>query len=223
MKVSTDSLILGSWLTPGNATRVLDIGCGSGILALMQAQHAQPGTHIDAIDVDTGAVAQTRHNVAHSPWPKRVQVHHSSLAQWQPATGYDVIISNPPYFTDTNVGKLAHLKQSLARQAARQQQQLAPAALFAGAARLARAHTRFGCLYPTVQLDAIIADAAQAGWFLQRQLYVQSQPGSASHVSALLWQRNVTQPVREELVIRDVNHQYTAAFKALCQPFYLNF
>ena len=74
MKVSTDSLILGSLVEVGNARRVLDVGTGSGILALMLAQKSAPATVITAIDIDSAAIAQASQNRLNSPWPDKPAV-----------------------------------------------------------------------------------------------------------------------------------------------------
>ena len=110
MKVGTDGVLLGAWaptnpLTPNPLTRILDIGTGSGLIALMLAQRC-PDAQIAAIDIDPDAVAQARENFAASPWSDRLHVAQSSLQEWQMGNGkcgndkwYDLIVSNPPYFT----------------------------------------------------------------------------------------------------------------------------
>ena len=131
MKVGTDGVLLGAWCplpianTPSPITnnqspianppyRVLDIGTGSGLIALMLAQrlssqspianrqspianNQSPIAHIDAIDIDANAVAQAQGNFALSPWGNMLHAHHSTLQDWQ-AKEYDLIVSNPPYF-----------------------------------------------------------------------------------------------------------------------------
>ena len=131
MKVGTDGVLLGAWcplpitnnqspITNNQSPianppyRVLDIGTGSGLIALMLAQRLSsqspianspspiansqsPIAHIDAIDIDANAVAQAQGNFALSPWGNMLHAHHSTLQDWQ-AEGYDLIVSNPPYF-----------------------------------------------------------------------------------------------------------------------------
>ena len=110
MKVGTDGVLLGAWCPMAvdslqlivnsrkhKEFRVLDIGTGSGLIALMLAQRLMGIGHIDAIDIDTDAVAQAQDNFALSPWENMLHAHHSTLQDWQ-AEGYDLIVSNPPYF-----------------------------------------------------------------------------------------------------------------------------
>lgn len=99
MKVGTDGVLLGAWATGG--TRVLDIGTGTGIIALMLAQRC-PQAQVTAIDIDEGAVRQASHNVAQSPFADRIEVLHESVQDFDGADGcFDAIMSNPPFFIDS--------------------------------------------------------------------------------------------------------------------------
>ncbi|WP_346993056.1 methyltransferase [Alteromonas gracilis] len=102
MKVNTDSLILGSWASTNNAKRILDIGTGSGILALMLAQKSPQETTVDAIEIDDSAAEQASQNFANAPWSNRMQVVHTDLAHFQPSHLYDLIITNPRISTVQN-------------------------------------------------------------------------------------------------------------------------
>lgn len=102
MKVGTDGVLLGAWCPlPSNHSvsspyRLLDIGTGSGLIALMLAQRLN-NSEIDAIDIDQSAVEQTAYNFAQSPFASYLKVHHATLQEWD-AQPYDLIVSNPPYF-----------------------------------------------------------------------------------------------------------------------------
>jgi len=96
MKVGTDGVLLGSWANGG--AKVLDIGTGTGIIALMIAQR-YPSSSIIALDIDEGAVRQARLNVAHAGIESRVRVLYQSVQQH--LGSYDAIISNPPFFIDS--------------------------------------------------------------------------------------------------------------------------
>src|SRR5436190_6902240 len=100
MKVGTDSVLLGSWVDTAQATDILDIGTGSGIIALMLAQKSF--AQIDAIDVDGNACEQAEENFKSSPWMDRLHVIHQSFQDYATGTEkkYDLIVSNPPYFQD---------------------------------------------------------------------------------------------------------------------------
>lgn len=97
MKVGTDGVLLGAWAQGG--TRILDIGTGTALIALMLAQRF-PDAHVTGIDIDDEACQQARENVANTPFADRVEVVHEALQAFIPQEGgvYDSIVSNPPYF-----------------------------------------------------------------------------------------------------------------------------
>ena len=113
MKVGTDGVLLGSWVKVNNPNKVLDIGTGTGLVALMLAQRSEPNTLIDAIDVDENAILDARQNIGKSPWWNRISTRQVSLEEFEPNNEYDIVVSNPPYF-DTD-GK-NQTSRSLARQ-----------------------------------------------------------------------------------------------------------
>jgi tRNA1Val (adenine37-N6)-methyltransferase len=98
MKVGTDAVLLGSWIKPKNASNILDIGTGTGVIALMLAQKSD--SHIDAIDIDESAYTQAKENFLTSPWKDRLNCLHQSLQDFSCSTNftYDLIAANPPYF-----------------------------------------------------------------------------------------------------------------------------
>ena len=108
MKVGTDGVLLGAWATGGS--RILDVGTGTGIIALMLAQRC-PQAHVTAIDIDEGAVRQALHNVAQSSFSDRVEVLQETVQEHAGNAGrsrnagknvnYDAIVSNPPFFIDS--------------------------------------------------------------------------------------------------------------------------
>lgn len=106
MKVSTDSILFGSWCNWNSRSSseqpqdILDIGTGTGILSLMLAQKTSDNTHITAIDIDSDAFEQARDNVDASPWSDKIEVFHQSLQEFIDTTEskLDVVISNPPWF-----------------------------------------------------------------------------------------------------------------------------
>ncbi len=100
MKVGTDGILLGAWAPVADVKRILDIGTGSGLLALMLAQRTDDNVPIDAVELDAGAAMQAQENVAHSPRPHRITVHTDDIQRWAPrqTVRFDLIISNPPYY-----------------------------------------------------------------------------------------------------------------------------
>ena len=119
MKVNTDSMLLGSWAQPGNAKRVLDIGTGSGILALMMAQKASSAAQITAVDIDGLAAAQAAQNFAASPWSTQLQALTGDITSLTLSGRFDVIITNPPYFESVSGDSRAYTTLTTERATAR--------------------------------------------------------------------------------------------------------
>lgn len=97
MKVSTDGVLLGAWTDHARAARILDLGTGTGLLALIAAQR-QPSARIDALDIDPEAVAQAARNMADSPWPQRLRVFQGDARTWAHPAPYDLQLCNPPFY-----------------------------------------------------------------------------------------------------------------------------
>lgn len=101
MKVGTDGILLGAWAPVAGVKRILDIGTGSGLQALMLAQRTEEHVTIDAVELDPQAARQASENAADSPWAERIRVECADVLTWAPeqTARYDLIVSNPPYFT----------------------------------------------------------------------------------------------------------------------------
>lgn len=98
MKVGTDGVLLGAWTTIAAPKSVLDIGTGSGLIALMLAQRTQAYTFLDAVELELQDFMQAKENVRNSPWFNRIAVHHVAIQDFISQQSYDLIVSNPPYF-----------------------------------------------------------------------------------------------------------------------------
>ena len=253
MKVNTDSLILGSWANiradVKHAPRILDIGTGSGILALMMAQKAESQLvdiefRIDAIEIDKDAAAQAVVNFKKSKWAEQLHIHSCDLADFKPAYLYDTIISNPPYFDTPAKVSNAYNKQSHNRSVARQTSTLSPDELFNASSALLIESGQMYCVYPASMEADIIKTAAGHGLLLEAMLYVKHTSDKDPYLCAFRFSKAMrnandghadctayadhllfTTKVANEnaLIIRDREGYYTNEYKALCQPFYLKF
>ena len=104
MKVGTDSCLLGSWVNVENCRRILDIGTGTGVLALMCAQKLERFSsvfEIDAVDIEQNAVEQAKENVLASPWSGHIRVFCMDILNYESIEKYDLIVCNPPFFEDS--------------------------------------------------------------------------------------------------------------------------
>ena len=98
MKVGTDGCLLGSWFDCGESKRILDIGCGTGLIAIMAAQRSNAA--ITGVEIDGKAAMQARINADNSPWGERIEIINSDLLEYNSDTQFDTIVSNPPYFAN---------------------------------------------------------------------------------------------------------------------------
>lgn len=229
MKVGTDSLLLGAWCPVPTDGLCLDIGTGSGLLALMLAQRtAESSIRIDAVELDRAAALQAQSNVASSPWPTRIRVlerdiltypdsaDHASAAI---AGGYCLIISNPPYFEQSLPSPDAQ------RQQARHTDSLAFADLLAVAARLAAATAQFALVLPVDAAKRIQQMAPQHGWYVLDWQAVHMTPVKPCSRVLLLLSRDATctATTLPPLYVRGDDGDYSAQFRALLKDFYLRF
>lgn len=111
MKVGTDGCLLGGWFDCINSCRILDIGTGSGLIAIMAAQRCK--ARITGIEIDEAAAMQARENVSNSPWNNRIEIINCDLLKYATDIMFDTIVSNPPYFV--NSLKCDNTSRTLAR------------------------------------------------------------------------------------------------------------
>ena len=218
-KVSTDACILGAAADLTGATRVLDLGTGTGLLALMAAQRA-PATAIEAIEIAPTAAAQAAANVAASPWAKRIQVRPLSLAAYA-ATGpglFSHIICNPPFF------RRSLAPPDAARATARHEG--ADSLTFGDIIGFVARHLTPGgtltVLLPPPEMQQFEQEAAAGGLPVRARLTVQHRPGG--RITRCISEFSLGAPAgvqESSLVIQDADGQYSAAFRALLGGFYL--
>jgi tRNA1Val (adenine37-N6)-methyltransferase len=218
-KVSTDACILGAATNLTGATRVLDLGTGTGLLALMAAQRA-PAATIEAIEIDPTAAAQAAANVAGSPWGSRIQVHPLSLAAYASAQPglFSHIICNPPFF------RRSLASPDVARATARHEGE--GSLTFADIISFAGAHLAPGgtltVLLPPPEMQQFEQAAAEGRLPVQARLTVQHRPDGRITRCISEFGFGAPAEARESgLVIQDANGQYSAGFRALLGRFYL--
>ena len=150
MRVGTDGILLGAWVDVEHATRILDIGTGCGLIALMMAQR-NSAARIDAIEIDAAAARQATENVASSPWSESISVLNESLDDFAcndgPERRYDLIVCNPPFFAGST------LSADDRRKAARHGEQLTFEQLFKSVKQLLLPDGRLAIIVPFDRLD----------------------------------------------------------------------
>ncbi len=171
MKVGTDGVLLGAW-APGGA-RILDIGTGTGLVALIMAQRFGEST-VDAIDIDTDACEQARQNVAESPFADRIRVWQSDLQHFSASQPYDAIVCNPPFFIN------ALLCPDSKRAMARHTGTLSPRDLFVHAYRLLADGGTLSIILPTDQAEGFVAESIIAGFFEKDRVRIKTTENKAA-------------------------------------------
>ncbi|AHJ98101.1 tRNA1(Val) (adenine(37)-N6)-methyltransferase [Hymenobacter swuensis] len=219
MKVSTDACVLGAATDVTGFTRLLDIGTGTGLLALMAAQR-NPTVLVEAVELDQAAATQARANFAASPWADRLTLHAMPLAQLAaicPVT-FDGILCNPPFFR--NSLRSPDARRTTARHTAEDSLTFAELAGFSAA--FLTPIGQLTVLLPPLEMQQFEREAAQAGLFPLTRLVLHHRPGSKPlrHITAFS-RRPGTVVIRPLLLHEAGSEEYSAAFRELLGPFYL--
>ena len=217
MKVGTDGVLVGAWCRlPQGERRILDIGTGSGLMALMAAQRC-PEARITGIDIDPDCAAQARENAAASPWSDRIAIEHRSLQEFDAIEKFDAAISNPPYFVDSL------LPPDAARTSARHTVALTFDDIVSGVERNLHPHGAFSLILPPAEMELFRA-AAHGRLFLRRRCDVFAT--SSGGVKRVMAEFGLLPPAdaveTETLTIEDANG-YTDDYRRLTCDFYLKF
>lgn len=217
MKVGTDGVLIGAWGAVGEG-RLLDIGCGSGLLSIMAAQRAA-SLVIDAIDSEESAIKQAEINITNCPWYGRINLFHTRLQDFYPSDGkYDFIVSNPPYF----INSLKEVKG--ARAIARHSDTLPYSELAMGAERLLSDEGIFSVIFPYVEANIFIAEVAKYALYCISRVDIKGTPTGAVKRVMLQFSRVKRDVKNEELIIEEGGrHVYTQKYQDLTKDFYLKF
>ena len=221
MKVGTDGVLLGAWAEVSNkASRILDVGAGSGLICLQMAQR-YPTSKILGIERDQGAASAALANISNSAFSERIAILEDDFVSWYPncEERFDAVVSNPPFFDESP--KEVHDARHLARQSA----YLPLDVLVKGAARLLVVDGSFSVILPYEQATELQRIAASYGLELKRYCLVKGR--SDTPVRRVLFDfvktKNPIIAHREELVIELDRNIYTEEYRELTAPFYLNF
>ena len=221
MKVGTDGVLLGAWcplpsnLSASSPYRLLDIGTGSGLIALMLAQRLN-NSEIDAIDIDQSAVEQATYNFAQSPFASYLKVHHATLQEWD-AQPYDLIVSNPPYFQSS-------LKNPNAQRAtARHTDTLSYSELIAHAARLLKNTGTLALVLPIEAKEEIITLATTHNLYPTHITHVHSKPGKPAKRLLIAFTpiANTPSPITNTFYIESEDQPRSEEYQTLTKDFYL--
>ena len=215
MKVGTDGVLVGAWAELPATGKVLDIGTGSGLIALMAAQRS-PGIQVTGIDIVGEAVEQARENVAASPFLSRVEVRLQSLQELAATSErFDAIVCNPPFFEESLLPPEAN------RSLARHVQSLSFESLVTGTATLLREDGSFSTILPMSAFDRFRQLCVIQGLFLKRYRTVQGTARKAPKRVLATFCRQMCSWEEENPLILNDNGGRSCDYAALTGDFYL--
>lgn len=216
MKIGTDGVLLGSFASTYDAKKVLDIGTGCGLIALMVAQKTRAEVH--AIDIDKCSIMQAEENFRKSPWPGHFKIFHSSLQEFSPPenTFYDLIVCNPPFFE--NSLKSNNKSRSLARQ----NDTLKPDELFYYSRKLLSDNGVLITIFPFVQKEQNDIKALSVKLYALRNLIIKPTIDHNPIRLISVYSINPVDKIKTELlsIENKKRHEFTPEYKELTKDFH---
>ncbi len=221
MKIGTDSTLLGAWADLTNATQILDIGCGTGVLALMAAQR-NSSAKITAVELDDSAFYEAKFNFENSPWSDRLEILHSPIQDFRTSVAFDVILSNPPFYDHEK-----HLKASEEqRRKARSTDTLSFLELCESINRLLSKEGSFYLILPIDAAEDFIKTATENGLFLYKKTIVIPRVSKAANRVMMAFSKTKKPCSETSITIRNAGngyHDYSPEFIELLQNFLIIF
>ena len=217
MKVGTDGVLLGAWVSlEKKPNSILDIGSGTGIIALQLAQRSNAET-IDGLEIDENAYEQCVHNFENSPWSDRLFCYHASLAEFTEEIDeeYDLIISNPPFYSED------YKTENKSRDTARFNDSLPFDALLNNVSHLLSKKGIFAVVIPNKEEKRFIEIASKIHLFPKRICRVQGNGATEIKRSLLEFTFEKVQPKKQHLIIETRRNCYTEDYINLVRDFYL--
>ncbi len=219
MKIGTDGVLLGAWCAVDfYPDTILDIGSGTGVVALMLAQRSDAMT-IDAVEIEENAYEQSVENFEQSDWGDRLYCYNATFQEFadeiaEEEETYDLIISNPPFYTDD------FESDNKARNKARFTSALSFDDLISGVVKILSKTGKFSTIIPYKEEEEFINLAHEKGLYINRICGVQGNLTSAIKRSLLEFSFNETALTKEHLIIEIERHKYTEEYIDLTKDFY---
>lgn len=215
-KVGTDGVLLGAWADLKQSKHILDVGTGSGLIALMAAQRASEA-EVVGIEIDPDAARQASENAQRSPFSERITITQSDVRDFHSPLAFDCILSNPPFFTEETRPPVS--ERAIARNTAT----LTFVELIAAVGRLLADEGCFHVVLPSSAVPGFVALCLDCNLRLERQCLVSTVAGKAPKRSLLTFVSGIpSSPLLvEQLVLQTPDGRRTEAYQRLASSFYL--
>lgn len=216
MKIGFDGALLAAWVKHDNPLNILDIGCGSGLISMMLRQRF-PNANITAIDPNEGAIQQSEINFRNSPFEKGFELIKTSLQDFEPKIKFDLILTNPPFFTeDTSSGDLN-------RDQARMEKFLPLQELLYNVKKLLTEDGKSYLIYPTWETNRVLKKTEEQNMFISEQTTIFSRKDKPSKRTIFTIKTSESSKIEKEFVSGNQDVGYTDQYKTLLENFYTIF
>lgn len=218
MKVGTDGVLLGAWVNTGDAEKILDVGTGTGVIALMMAQRSN--AEITGIEIENNAALEAEANAENSIWGDRIKIYNVSLQEFTKKNKavFDLIVCNPPFFINSKKSSDPGLS------IAKHNDLLSLNDLAGFSEGLLKPDGRLAVILPAKEAGQFIEIAASENLYLYRMTEV--KPINYKKTNRLLMEMSRTkqEPEKSYLIVHNNNgSEFTDEYKALTKEFYLHF
>ena len=216
MKVGTDAVLLGAWSDVGQSKTILDIGSGSCIISVMMAQRSNPDTRIDAVELLKDDAQQSVENIVNSPWPDKISVTHSDIRTFTPSTKYDLIVCNPPFFSNSLLPPVE------VRSRVRHDITLTLDALISNTIRLLSPGGKLCVILPVNEGEFFIEKINAKNLFLNRLTRFYSRTSKPQERSLMEIGFIHDSLIEDSLILYQSKNQWTDEYRMLTSEFYLD-
>lgn len=217
MKIGTDAVLLGAWTPIKNVQTALDLGTGTGIIALMLAQRGTP--KIVGIDIDTPSVEEAKHNVKCSPWHEKIDIRQGDFCNKtfiRQLGTFDLIVSNPPFFIHSMKSPFGN------RNTARHSESLPFEVLIHHALQILNPAGKLCVILPYHEATIFTKLAVAQNLFPETICNIRPYPTASPNRQMIAFQKKSVTPIYETLCIRNENRSYSDEYKSFTKDFYLN-
>ena len=215
MKVGTDAVLLGAWVDLSGAENVLDIGTGSGVIALMLAQRTTDSIKIESVEIEKSAADQAAENFKDSPWSSRIAIHQLAAQDYFPAIRFDLIVTNPPYFNKSlePPDKVRHQVRHTAS--------LSYEHLLSTVTRLLTSQGRFNVILPYQEGIVFTELAVKHGLFCKRRYHFRTRKDKAVERTLLEFTTHVQNIDEGEILLYENGLDWSTSYRNLISDFYI--